>query len=510
MIREAADVAIVGSGFAGSLMALILERQGRRVILLERGCHPRFAIGESSTPLTNLMLEDLCRRYGLPRLAPLCKYGSWREQYPDLVCGLKRGFTFFRHAAGREYVPRADHANELLVAANPSEELGDTQWLREQIDHFLVREVRAAGIPYWDKVQLDEIEHRDGWTLRGNRQGDGEVEISAKFLIDASGSSSVLARALDIDVSPTGLLTESCALYTHFTGVTRWSDTIDRTDGWLEDHPYPCDDAVVHHILDEGWIWVIRFDNGVTSAGLVMHGNAAESAAAATPEREWSRVLNRYPSVERQFRHARAIRPLVRTGRLQRRAARVAGEDWAMLPHSAYFIDPLLSAGNAHSLLGIERLALSLEEHWGRLSLKNSLIGYQDALQREIEFLDRLVHGCYSVWSHFELLTACLMYYFAGAIYSETRRRTSSGEMADEFLFSHHEPWRRAVAEGCKTARELALAGEPSAAAMAAFTGQVAADIEPYNIAGLCDPDKHNMYPFMEAQAVATGRHEKR
>ena len=45
---------------------------------------------------------------------------------------------------------------------------------------------------------------------------------------------------------------------------------------------------------------------------------------------------------------------------------------------------------------------------------------------------------------------------------------------------------------------------------MAAFSRQVAADIEPYNIAGLCDPDKHNRYPFMEAQAVATGRHEKR
>ena len=66
------------------------------------------------------------------------------------------------------------------------------------------------------------------------------------------------------------------------------------------------------------------------------------------------------------------------------------------------------------------------------------------------------------------------------------------------------------MAAECKTACGLALAGEPSAAAMAAFTGQVAADIEPYNIAGLCDPDKHNRYPFMEAQAVATGRHEKR
>ena len=295
------------------------------------------------------------------------------------------------------------------------------------------------------------------------------------------------------------MLTESCSLYTHFTGVTRWSDTIDRTDGWLEDHPYPCDDAVVHHILDEGWMWVIRFDNGVTSAGLVMHGSALESAAAATAEQEWSRVLSRYPSVERQFRHARAIRPFVRTGRLQRRAARVAGEDWAMLPHTAYFVDPLLSTGNAHSLLGVERLALALEEHWGRQSLKDTLIRYQDAMQREIEFIDRLVHGCHSVWSHFELLTACMMYYFAGATYSEARRRAGEDERDDEFLLSHDAALRSAVEKGCAEAQRLGEAGVPSAADIAAFAGRVSADIEPYNIAGLCDANKRNMYAFVES-----------
>ena len=51
-----ADVAIVGSGFAGSLAALALLKRRRRVVLVERGRHPRFAIGESSTPLANLLL----------------------------------------------------------------------------------------------------------------------------------------------------------------------------------------------------------------------------------------------------------------------------------------------------------------------------------------------------------------------------------------------------------------------------------------------------------------------
>ena len=62
------DIAVIGSGFAGSLIAMIARRLGRSVALIERGKHPRFAIGESSTPLANLLLEELAQRYDLPAL----------------------------------------------------------------------------------------------------------------------------------------------------------------------------------------------------------------------------------------------------------------------------------------------------------------------------------------------------------------------------------------------------------------------------------------------------------
>src|SRR6476661_5872705 len=91
------DIAVIGSGFGGSLLAMIARRLGRSVILLEKGQHPRFAIGESSTPLANLLLEEFALRYELPRLLPLAKWGSWQNEYPSLGCGLKRGFTFFHH-----------------------------------------------------------------------------------------------------------------------------------------------------------------------------------------------------------------------------------------------------------------------------------------------------------------------------------------------------------------------------------------------------------------------------
>src|SRR5580658_8113393 len=92
------DIAVVGSGFAGSLLAMIARRLGRSVVLIEKGTHPRVVIGESSTPLANLLFEELCVRYDLPSVKPLAKWGSWQRTYPEIACGLKRGFTFHHHS----------------------------------------------------------------------------------------------------------------------------------------------------------------------------------------------------------------------------------------------------------------------------------------------------------------------------------------------------------------------------------------------------------------------------
>ena len=97
------QIAIVGSGFAGSLMAMMTHRLGFSTVLIERGRHPRFAIGESSTPLANLLLEEISVAYDLPFVRPLCKWGSWQKQLPQLACGLKRGFTFYHHKFGKPF-----------------------------------------------------------------------------------------------------------------------------------------------------------------------------------------------------------------------------------------------------------------------------------------------------------------------------------------------------------------------------------------------------------------------
>src|SRR5919197_392746 len=106
MRRIDCDIVIVGSGFGGTLLAIIARRLGLSVALLERGVHPRFAIGESSTPLADFKLAAIADRFGLDWLKPFAKYGSWKTAYPDVRCGLKRGFSFFRHQPGEAHTPQ--------------------------------------------------------------------------------------------------------------------------------------------------------------------------------------------------------------------------------------------------------------------------------------------------------------------------------------------------------------------------------------------------------------------
>jgi FADH2 O2-dependent halogenase len=144
------DILVAGAGFAGSLTALILNNLGFKVCLLEKGQHPRFTIGESSTPVADMILRNLASKYNLPWLHDFSRYGSWQQSHPEIVCGIKRGFSFFKHFPGKDFVTDESHKNELLVAASTDDIQSDTNWLRADFDAFLVNKVKESGIDYFD------------------------------------------------------------------------------------------------------------------------------------------------------------------------------------------------------------------------------------------------------------------------------------------------------------------------------------------------------------------------
>ena len=496
---ESCEIAIVGSGFAGSLLARVLAVLGYDVVLLERGTHPRFAIGESSTPLANLSLERIGIRYALPDCYHLATHGRWLEHFPELRHGLKRGFTYYRHHPDQAFDNRGFDSERLLVAASPHDSLSDTHWLRADVDHHFVRQATAVGVDYRDGVELTDADVGSASVrVSGNRNGT-EFELRANFVIDASGPGGFLARQLSI---PSGLAqteTRSAIVFSHFDGVRPMNDV---TPG-LPEGPYPDDWAAVHHLIDEGWMYSLRFDDGVTSAGFLLspRGAAAMNATSGgDPASLWRALVQRYPTLASAFADATPLMPIAFRPVIQHRLTRAAGERWALMPHAYAFVDPLFSTGIAWSLRAVERLALAFESaaHGRRVPDQDLLRRYDVALAAEADQIDLVVAGAYEGMAHFDLFAAHAMLYFATVSFAEVSQRLkpTDGAAWSGFLGTGDPVLEPLPKEALRRLREITQrrGAVGTRGERAAFSEWLARKIAPRNIAGLANPARRNLY----------------
>ncbi|MEO8822927.1 MAG: FAD-dependent oxidoreductase, partial [Ginsengibacter sp.] len=231
------DVLIAGAGFAGSLTALLLQKSGLNVCLLEKGKHPRFAIGESSTPVADMILRKLSSEYDLPWLYDFSRYGSWQNSHPEIVCGIKRGFSFFKHFPGEDFTTDENHKNELLVAASSSDLESDTNWLRSDFDAFLVTKVKESGIDYFELTEITKAKRNSAWQFQIKRL-DNTDTIHATFFIDATGSGALAEKLLGVESSADDFLTNSFALFSHFNNVPHWTEILKKRKIPVDDFPY--------------------------------------------------------------------------------------------------------------------------------------------------------------------------------------------------------------------------------------------------------------------------------
>ena len=490
-MTESCDVAIVGSGFAGSLLARVLVRIGYHVVLLERGTHPRFAIGESSTPLANLSLERLGTRYGLADCYAMSTHGRWLARHPDVRRGLKRGFTFYRHHPGEPFANRGLESERLLVAASPHDEISDTHWYRADVDHHFVREAIAAGVDYRDRADLTSAELGDeSVRIEGARNGSA-FALRAKFIVDASGPGGFLARQFAISSGLEKTETRSALVFSLFDGVRLMKDVVPG----LPAGPYPDDWAAVHHVIDEGWMYSLRFDHGTTSAGFLLSPRGAEVCDTSNAQALWWALLARYPTLAALFDGARALMPVGFRPVIQHRLTRAAGERWVLMPHAYAFVDPLFSTGIAWSLRAVERLGLMFESTKDRRAVPslNDLARYDAQLAVEADQIDKLVAGAYEAMTHFDLLAAHAMLYFATVSFAEVSQRLKPrDDVAWDGFLGTGDPILSSLPHGSLLALRSMTASDGE---RRRFGNWIARSIEPRNIAGLSDRRRGNLYP---------------
>lgn len=355
MLNDRYDVAILGSGIGGSMLACILAKHGVRTLLLEGAVHPRFTIGESLIPETGIRLRIIGEKYGVPEIGWIGAFHALRDNVSS-NCGVKRSFSYMYHSAGREH--QVEQINQLPTLTPP---IGpDSHLFRQDTDAYLAALCVQYGATF---VQQQRIEHitfgKDEVQLNSTT---GET-YRARFLIDGSGMRSMISDQLGMRDETPRFRTDTRGLYTHMMGVPSADLLIDPPG--RHRMPSPLGQSTLHHVFDGGWIWVIPFNNHrnatnpLASIGMLLD-RRKHPEPQGTPEQEFRRIISGFPTIARHFSGATAVRPWIRSGRLQYSSPHFLAPRMLQLPHAGAFVDPLYSSGMSVLTVAVDMIAETL------------------------------------------------------------------------------------------------------------------------------------------------------
>lgn len=407
--RNRFDVAIIGSGIAGSTLGAILARQGLKVILFEASSHPKFAIGESMILETSEMMRSLAEQYDIPELA----YFSSENYFEHIGTshGIKRHFSYAHHTEGQRF-----NSQRILQAVIPKQPHGHELHLyRQDTDYFLMTAAIRYGTKVLQNTPVQSVEIDSAGVTLHTCAGQ---QFEAEYVVDAGGFRSLLAEQFNLRHH--NLQTHSRAIFTHMIDVPCFHEVSAPREAYQI--PFPLSQGTLHHVFEGGWLWVIPFSNHakstnpLCSVGLMLNPRIHPAKLDISAEAEFFQFIQRFPSIASQFRQAKAVRSWTRTGRIQYGAKQVVGDRFCLLGQAAGFVDPLFSKGLYTALTCTSVLADCLLAAKKSGNYSASLFKpVEKVTQAHIQANDRLVASAYKSFSDYRLWSAFSVLWLTGA-----------------------------------------------------------------------------------------------
>ena len=334
------DAIIVGARCAGSPTAMLLARQGFKVLLVDRATFP------SDTISTHILWPhgaEILARWGLlGRLAatgvpPIC-----RPMMFDVGPFALRGA-----------IPDANNG------------MGGFCPRRTVLDSLLVDAAADAGVEVRERFTVNELLVADDVVVgvRGHGRDGRPVEEQARVVIGADGVNSFVAqavRAAEYDARPVA----ACAYYSYFSGVRQ-----DDIELYVRDHH--------------------AFGGAPTNEGLhlVMVNWPARDFPAVRTDVEghvW-RALESAPDFAARVRAGRREEKWYGTAGVPGYLRKPYGKGWALVGDASYNKDPITAQGISDAFIEAEMIATTLGAAWSGVgTLEDGLVAHEVARNERV------------------------------------------------------------------------------------------------------------------------------
>ena len=305
------DVIVAGAGPAGSTAATLLAQHGHRVLMIERGRHPRFHIGESMLP------------FSAPVFARL---------------GIRLEASDYQRKDGAEFIDEGT-ARSIRFALNGRYQPYQVE--RARFDHSLADNAVAQGVSLQQEETVRSV-HIDATRVRVETD---RRRYTARYLVDATGRSAFMGRQTSAIQRIEGL---GCfALYTHYRVTSPQARAL-----------FQSGDIKVL-MQDIGWIWVIPLVNDRLSVGLVVRDKSATALRGAAL---FEKYLAASSVLQGLLQGAVAETGVRSEADFSFSNQQRYGQRYACCGDAAGFLDPVFSSGVFLAVVGAQRVADRVHE----------------------------------------------------------------------------------------------------------------------------------------------------
>lgn len=361
------DVLIIGAGWAGLTLARQLKQENPNLNILQLEASTQFKakVGEATV--------EIAGHYFIHRLG-LVNY-LYRNHLPKN--GLR--FLFDSENHDLELDQMSEHGTT-SIPPHPAFQLD-----RARFEKDLVEMNKAQGINLFlgAKVTKLAVNEAGNHTVAFNYQGQNH-EVNTKWLIDASGRASLLAKQKKLhhrnDVP------RNCAAWARFSNVTdidtlgskKWQKMVNGR--FL---------STIHFTGPGYWIWVIPLSGGFTSIGIDCDKNVMENPPLK--QTQFIAFLKQHKGLWQILKSAH-LEDFEAWGQLAYRGKKYISEQrWATTGFAAMFLDPLFSGGGDMIALINDAITKTICDDFAYDSIEQA----EQSLIKKVPILNQQAHEFY-------------------------------------------------------------------------------------------------------------------